>query len=99
MGRRIPLPAVPEAGEIAFPGEQQVLCDLGEIGVVGGGRLEEPLLDTFQPIPDSGNIDKALEVFHYCRWYYGETGQETDARSESCAVIELGMTGLGVARV
>ena len=35
--------------------EQQMLGDLGEVGVVGCGRFEESFLDFTESIPDSGN--------------------------------------------
>ena len=69
---RAMVPARPELGgeqgqewsEALAAGQEEVLCDLGQIGVVGGGGLEQPLLDTCQRIPDNGNTNETLEVFH-----------------------------------
>jgi hypothetical protein len=59
-----------EWAESLATGEKEVLCDLGQIGVICGGRFQQTFLDSIQLFPNSGNIDKTLEVFHWCRWYY-----------------------------
>src|SRR5690606_22187236 len=46
------------------PGQQQMLGDFGQICVVSGRRLEQACLDPVQFLPNSGNTDKTLEVFH-----------------------------------
>jgi hypothetical protein len=45
-------------------GKQQMLGDLGEIGIIGRCSLEKPLLDAGEGFPNSGNTNEALEVFH-----------------------------------
>jgi hypothetical protein len=64
--------AVPELGseqcqegtEALAAGEQEMLCDLGQVGVVRRGSFEQSLLDTSERIPDNGNTNETLEVFH-----------------------------------
>ena len=44
--------------------QQQMLGNLRQIGVVRCRRFEEALLDAAQLLPNSGNTNKTLEVFH-----------------------------------
>jgi hypothetical protein len=53
-----------EGSEPLASRQEKVLCDLGQIGVVGGCRLQQPLLDTGERIPDNWNTNETLEVFH-----------------------------------
>jgi hypothetical protein len=45
-------------------GEEEVLGDLGEVGVVGRSRLEQTLFDPGQGVPDTGDANETLEVVH-----------------------------------
>jgi hypothetical protein len=51
--------------ETLAAGEQKVLGDLGQVGVIRRRCLEQALLDTAQALPNSGNRNKTLEVFHW----------------------------------
>ncbi len=53
-----------QRAESLAAGEEQMLGDLGQIGVVGGGRIDQSFLDDFELFPDSGNMYETLEVFH-----------------------------------
>ena len=50
--------------EALASGEQQMLGDLGQIGIVGGGRFEESFLHFGQSVPDVGQSNQIVQIGH-----------------------------------
>ena len=53
-----------EGAEALAAGEQQVLGDLGQVGVVSRCRLEQSLLDAGEGVPHPRDPNEPLEVVH-----------------------------------
>ena len=50
--------------EALAAGQQQVLGDLGQVGIVGGRGLEQTFLHVGERVPHPGYTNETLEVVH-----------------------------------
>jgi hypothetical protein len=53
-----------ERPEALATGEKEMLGDLGQIWVIGRRGLEQSFLDPGERLPNIGNTNETLEVFH-----------------------------------